>query len=108
MRVVIIETQGFSAVETRASNLAFWHYIIVMLDADLLDAGFELCVLVLHRWLRRRLQVLRLGHCSEAETRDSTLVSRYCSDAEARPSSSRLGHCNDVKTQASTLACGYD
>jgi len=43
MRAVITETQGFSAVETRASSLAFWHYIIVLLDADLLDAGFEFC-----------------------------------------------------------------
>jgi len=43
MKAVITETPGFFAVETRALSLAFWHYIIVLLDADLLDADFELC-----------------------------------------------------------------
>jgi len=54
----------------------------------LLNSGFELFVLVLHRWLRRGLQAPRLGHCSEADTRTSTFASWYCSDAEARPSNS--------------------
>ena len=38
MRAVITEMLGFSAIETRVSSLAFWHYIIVLLDAD-----FERC-----------------------------------------------------------------
>ena len=41
MRAVITETQSFSAVEMRASSLTFWHYIIVLSDTNLLDAGLN-------------------------------------------------------------------
>jgi len=47
-----------------------------------------LCVLILHECLRRKFQTLRLGHCSETETRVSTLASWYYSGAEMLLSSS--------------------
>jgi len=112
MRKVITETQGFSAIETRVLNLAFWHYI------DGWDAGFKLCVLtiavVLRRglrvsrfgnavMLRRSLQALRLSHCSERRRLRSlhfgtALILRCSLQALC------LGHCSDVKTQASSSA----
>jgi len=117
MRAVITETQGFSAVETRASSLAFWHYIIVLLDAyfepdrrelqTLLNAGFELCILVLHRWLRRGLQahILAIGVKQRRGLRPlrlGTAVMLSCSLQALR-----LGHCSDVEKWVLTLASWY-
>jgi len=80
MRAVIIETPTLSltfchwdnAWETRTSSSAL---------SFMLDAGFGLCVWVLHGCLRHKFQALRLGHCSEVETRVCVLVLQWCWDA---------------------------
>ena len=85
MRAVTTEMRDLSlafcrwgnAWEIRTSNSAL---------SFMWDAGFGLCVWV--GCLRRKFQSLHFSHCSEAETRVSTLESWYYGGAEMRLSSS--------------------